>query len=151
MKKVLITIGLIATTLVLNSCQWTSSVTLTITHYSLTNESVRLVQGLPSLQPISMSVGYEVTDENNEVSNVTLADGPLVDGILKLVRKVNEPTEVIISVNNGTDGDNAEATAVLRPDTEVEFVVIHKITASANYYLVEIRGTTQLSKQIPVK
>ena len=146
MKKTLLSIGVIGFTLSLLSCQWQQSVTLTITQYSLTNDSIKLNSILPSRDPISISVSYEITDENDEVSKVVLVNGQLVDGELSLDQKVSEPTEVVISVNIGSTGQSAWTTAVLRPDSVIEFVVIHKITKDANYYLVEIKGRDHRSK-----
>lgn len=145
MTRDVLAIGLIGITLILISCQSQPVDTLTITHYSLTNESVRLVQGLPSPQPISISVDHEGTDENNEVSSVTLANGQLVDGELKLEQKITEPTEVVISVKFVTDDVNRETTAVLRPDAQVEFVVIHKVSPYAKHYSLLLKGNDHRS------
>ena len=112
-----------------------------MTHFRLTNESVRLVQGMP----ISIAIRYEITDENIEVSSVTLAEGQLVDGQLALDQKVTEPTEVLISVKVGADGKIAETTAVLKPDSTIDFVLVHTESPNANYYSVQLRGNDHRS------
>lgn len=140
MKRAVLAIGLVGFTLVLVSCQWQQSVRLTITQYSLTNESIKLNSILPNRDSISISVSYEIADENDEVSKIVLVNGQLVDGELSLDQKVSEPTEVVISVHIGSTGQSAWTTAVLRPDSVIEFVVIHKVTTDTNYYLVEIKG-----------
>ena len=145
MKKFLLAIGLITAIVFLNSCQWQNTFTMTITHFSLNNESVRLVQGIPSEQPISIAVHYEVTDENNEVRSVTLAEGQLVDGKLALDQKVIEPTRVVISVKVGADGENAWTTAVLRPNNTIDFVLVHTVTPNAIYYTVQLKGNDHRS------
>ena len=148
MKKVFVTIGLIAATLFLNSCQWQTFVKITMTHFSLTNESVRLVHGIHSEQPISITVSYEITDENNEVSIVTLTEGQLVEGELALDQKVTEPTEVVISVRVGADGDNAETTAILKPDSTIDFVLVHRESPNANNYSVQLKGNEHRSIEL---
>ena len=140
MKNAVLSIGLIGCTLVLISCQSQVVDTLTITHYSLTNESVKLVQGTPSQQPISILVSYEITDENNEASNVILANGQLVDGELNLTQGVTEPTEVLISVIQGSRLVNPGITAVLKPDSEIEFVVIHSVSSYLDRYWALLKG-----------
>ena len=140
MKKALTTIGLLFLTLVLNSCVWERSVSLSIISFSLTNESVKQVVG-PSWQPpISISVSYEVLNENNQVSKVFLVNGQMVDRELKLDRKVSEPTEVVISVSGGSTDRSAETSAVLSPDSTVKFDVIHKVTNNSGYFIVQIKG-----------
>ncbi|MXZ44573.1 MAG: TlpA family protein disulfide reductase [Gammaproteobacteria bacterium] len=145
MKKTLFTIGLVAITLILNGCQSQSVSTQTITHYSLSNESIRFVQGLPMQQPISISVSYEVADENNEVSSIILASGQLIDGELKLEQTVTEPTEVVIAVNFVTDDVTSKTSAILRPDSSVEFVVFDRVTTYGNYKQVLLKGSNHRS------
>lgn len=126
MNKVLLSIGLIGYTLVLIGCQSQVVDTLTITHYSLTNESIRLVEGDPSEQPISISVSYRVTEENDEVTRVYLANGQPVDGELQLDQQVTEPTEVVISVNFVGDQVSRRVATILSPAAEIEFFVIYR-------------------------
>lgn len=140
MKKVLVGLGLLAASLVLNSCTWQTYTKITTTHFRLSDESVRLVKGKWTEQPISISVRYEDTDENGEVSYVMLADGPLEDGELELSQSVSEPTEVVISVKVGEDGESSETTAVLKPGTEIEFVLVHRMSPRADYYYLQIKG-----------
>lgn len=151
MKRVLAVLGLVAASLVLNSCQWQSFVKITVTNFSLTTESVRLVKGNLTEQPISISVQYEDTDENGEVSYVTLADGPLEDGELELSQSVSEPTEVVISVKVGADGESAETTAILKPGTEIKFVLVHRTSARADYYYLQIKGKDHRSTDLKRK
>jgi len=139
-KKALTTIGLLFLTLVLNSCVWERSVSLTIISFSLTNESVEQIQGSPKQPPISITVSYEAMDENNQVSNIFLVKGELVDGELKLDQTVSEPTEVVISVSGGSTDQSAETTAVLEPDSKIEFVTVLRVTTRDVYYSVLIRG-----------
>ena len=146
MKKTVLVIGLVALSLMLIGCQSQQNVSTTaITHYSLTTESIRFVQGPPTQQPISMSVSYEVTDENNEVSNITLVSGQLIDGELKLEQAVTEPTEVVIAVNIVDDDAIRKTSAVLRPDSTVEFVVIDRETTYGNFVLVFLKGSNRRS------
>lgn len=145
MKKTVLAIGLVALTLLLNGCKSQYVSTQTITHYSLTNDSIKFVQGHPTQQPISISVSYEVTDENNEVSSVTLANGQLIDGELKLEQTITEPTEVVIAVNFLNDDLTSETIAVLRPDTTLEFVVFDRVTTYANYKQVLLKGSNHRS------
>lgn len=140
MKKALTTIGLVFLTLALNSCVWERSVSLTIISFSLTNESVKQVVGPLWQPPISISVSYEVLNENNQASKVFLVNGQLVDRELKLDRKVSEPTEVVISVSGGSTDRSAQTTAVLGPDSTVEFNVIRKATNNSGYFKVQIKG-----------
>lgn len=109
-----------------------------------------MTSGDPIEPSVSIRVHYEVTDENDAVSNVILADGPLIDGELKFTQRVTEPTEVVISANNG-DGYvvfwtptrgivRYWTTAVLKPDSEIEFVVTQRVTSSANYYTVYLNA-----------
>lgn len=145
MKKALLSIGVIGFAFILIGCQSRNVSTQTITHYSLTKDSIKFVQGLPTQQPISISVSYEFSDGNNEVSRVTLANGPLVDGELKLEQTITEPTEVVISATFVTDDITRETTAVLRPDTTVEFVVFDRVTKYGNNKLVLLKGNDHRS------
>ena len=140
MKNVLVILGLIAASLILNSCQWQSYIKITLTHFSLTTESVRLVKGNPTEQPISISVRSEVTDENGDESSVILAEGPLVDGKLDLNQMVTEPTKIVISAKVGEGGESTETTAVLKPGTKIEFVLVHRTSLRADYYFLQIKG-----------
>lgn len=151
MKKVLAVLGLIAASLVLNSCSWQTFAKITVTHFSLSDESVRLVSGKWTEQPIVVSVRYEVTDENGEVSYVMLADGPLEDGELELSQSVSEPTEVVISVKVGADGESTETTAILKPSTEIKFVLVHRTSARADYYYLQIKGNDDRSTDLKRK
>ncbi|MYF37600.1 MAG: TlpA family protein disulfide reductase [Gammaproteobacteria bacterium] len=146
MKRVLVALGLILVPFIFNGCQSQTFYKFSITHFRLTNESVQMTSGDPIEPMTSIRVHYEVTDENDAVSNVILADGPLIDGELKFTQRVTEPTEVVISVNNG-DGHvvfwtpikgivRYWTTAVLKPDSEIEFVVTRRATSSGNYYTV---------------
>lgn len=139
MKKAVLSIGLIGCTLVLISCQSRIVETLTLTHYSLTNESVKLVKGTPSEQPISISVSSRVTEENNELTRVSLANGQLVDGELKLDRQVTEPTEIVISVKFVTDEITRRIVTVLSPAAKIEFVVIQRASSYGNRWDVLLK------------
>ena len=151
MKNVLIVLGLFAASLVLNSCSWQTYAKITLTHFSLSDESVRLVKGKWTEQPISVSVRSEVTDENGEVSYVMLADGTLVDGELELSQTVSESTEVVISVTVGEDGEASETTAVLKPGTKIDFVLVHWVTLRAERYFLQIKGKDHRSMDLKRK
>lgn len=142
MKRVFVAIGLIVVSLGLNSChwEWQTYVSITTTHFSLTNEAVRLVKGLETEPQISIVVRYEITDENEEVSNVILANGRLVDGVLKLKHGVSKPTKVSIGVKINADGADAEITAVLAPNGKIDFVLIHRVSPNVNQYWLQIKG-----------
>ena len=116
MKRIFAIVGLIAAIFALCSCQLLSSSEVSIVRFSLTNESIRLVEGVAPKKPMSIVIQHETTDENDEASSVTLADGLLIDGELPLTRTVSEPTEVVISMKVGRTSNKAEATAVLRPN-----------------------------------
>ena len=145
MNKAIFTIGLFGFTLFLIGCQSRIVGTETITHYSLTNESVRLVQGVPSEQPISISVSSRVTEENNKVTRVSLANGQLIDGELKLDQQVTEPTEVVISVKFVTDEITRRIATILSPASEIEFVVIQRASSYGNRWDVLLKGEANRS------
>lgn len=145
MKKTVLSLGVIGIVLVFSGCQSKTSNTVSITHFRLTNESVQLTSSDPIAQSISLKVRYEVTDENDVVSNVILAEGQLVDGELLLAQSVTEPTEVLISLIREDGLESPGATALLRPDSEIEFVVIHQVTSFTKYYQVLLNGTDHRS------
>ena len=145
MKRAFVVIGLCATTLVLSSCSWQSYLEETVTHFSLTNESVTLVEGIVPEKSLKIVVRSETTDENHEGSSVMLAEGELANGRLALTRQVTEPTKVVISMNLGSVGEEPEVTAVLRPNTTIEFVLIHDVVRSKDYYKLRIMGIDQRS------
>lgn len=121
MKRVLLAIGIIAATLSLNSCQWTSFIKVPL--FILSDESVKYVEGwYYDPQVVSIKVSYDNVDENDKISTVVLADGPLIDGELLFNQKVIEPTEVKISVRYRDEEDVAETTAFIVPNTSVEFI-----------------------------
>lgn len=140
MKRVFLVLGLITTSLVVNSCSWQTYVTMTLTHFSLTNESVRLVKGIPTKRPISIMIRHENTDGSDESSGEVLADGTLIDGKLDLSHSVTEPTEIVISVKVGEDGASSETTAVLTPDNKIDFVLIHRVTPRSDRYTLQLKG-----------
>ena len=140
MKRACVVVGLVATTFVLNSCLWQNYVEETVTHFSLSNESVRLVEGIVPDKLLTIVIRSEVADENNEDSTVTLTEGELDDGRLALSRQVTEPTKVVISMKLGSEGDDPEVTAVLRPNAAINFVLIHDVVGSKDYYKLRIKG-----------
>lgn len=151
MKKAFLVLGLITTSLVLNSCQWQSYTKMVFTHFSLTNESVRLVNGILTEQPISIVIRYESTDEHGEISNVILADGPLGDGELELNQSVTEPTEIFISMKVGEGGKTSEATAVLKPSNMIDFVLVHKIYPREDFYFLQFKGKNHRSLDLELR
>lgn len=136
MKRVIFSLGLLAVLLSICSCQQRYTVSVSIYQFKLTNESVQLVSDIPIEQPLSITVSYEIADEDDEVSTVMLADGPLIDGKLELTQEVAEPTEVEVLVRSDASNPNARATAttVLRPSAEIDFVVIRKISSFSEYH-----------------
>ena len=140
MKRASVIVVLVAATLVVGGCQWQGTTRLTVTQFRLTNETVQVAPSTPIEKPIWMTIRHELTDENNGVSNVILAEGQLVDGELVLTQSVAEPTEVVISVRVGIDGDDAETSALLRPDTEIDFVVFHEKFRNRQHSFVRIKG-----------
>lgn len=134
MLRVLRAIGLIAVTLFFISCQ--STRVESFARFTLSNESVRLVQGDANIPPISVMVSYVKTDEKNNQSIVILADGRLVDGELLLRENVDKPTEVLITVSVGNDEDGREITSVLKPNGNVDFVLRYMSPISYGMYLV---------------
>ena len=122
MKKVLVAIGLIVVTLHFSSCQWTPFNHLPL--FTLSDEFVRLVEGSMFTDRISITVSYETIDENSAASTVVVADGPLVDGVLKFNQKIVEPTEIQIAVRYGENEDIAETTAFVIPNTTIKFVYL---------------------------
>ena len=145
MKRFLVAIGLIVAIFALCNCQLQSSSGASIVRFSLTNESVKLVEGVTPKEPISIVVQYETTDENDEASSVTLADGLLTDGELPLTRTVPEPTEVVISMKVGRTSNKAEATALLRPNATIDFAFIHNPFRSGVRSSLQILGKDQRS------
>ena len=145
MKKAVLALGVIGIALIFSGCQSKTINTVSITHFRLTNESVQLASSDPMEQSISLKVRYEVTDENDAVSNVILAKGQLVDGKLLLAQSVTEPTEVLISVTREDGIESPGIPALLRPDSEIEFVVIHRVTSFTEYYQVLLNGTDHRS------
>lgn len=147
MKRVLSALGLLAVLLSICSCQQQYAVSTFIYQFKLTNDSVQLVSDTPIVQPLSITVSYEVTDENDAVSTVILADGQLIDGKLELTQRVTEPTEVEILVRTDNMRLRHEnfATTVLRPTSEIGFVVIHKVSSHLNRPVVLFKGNDHRS------
>ncbi len=139
MRGVLFGLGTLVLTLHMSSCQSQRSVQKSTTLFRLTNETVQIVSGDPIEQALTITVSYEVTDENNEVTTVFLANGQLVDGELKLDQKVTQPTEVVISVSSGSTDHFAKMTTVLRPASIIEFIVINHSSTSFNYNMVFLK------------
>ena len=124
MKRLLVAIGVIAVALSFTSCNWTPFNNLP--QFILSDESVKYVDGwYHDPQVISITVSYDTVDENDEISKVVLADGPLVDGELQFKRKVIEPTEVKISVRYRDDEDVGETTAFIVPNTTGKFIFVN--------------------------
>ena len=123
MKKVLVAMGLIVITLNFSSCQWTIFDNLPL--FTLSDEFVRLTEDSWISDQISISVSYETINENSEASTVVLADGPLVDGILKFNKKIVEPTQVKIAVRYGEEEEDiAEKQVYIFPNTPIQFVYV---------------------------
>ena len=134
MKRVLAALGLITVSLIISSCQ--SSGFNRMTRFTLSSESVRLVQDAVVQPPVWVAVSYETTDEKDKASTVVLANGQLVDGELLFSHRVAEPTEVQISVNFGDNEDGREITTVLKPNTSVDVGLIYHGPHSHGLYLI---------------
>lgn len=145
MKRIFAIVGLIAAIFALCSCELLSSSEVSIVRFSLTNESIKLVEGVTPKNPISIVIQHETTDENDEASSVTLADGLLIDGELPLTRTVPEPTEVEISMKVGRTSNKAEATVLLRPNATIDFAFIHDPFRSGVRSTLQILGKDQRS------
>ena len=140
MKKVFVAIGLIGVSLILNGCE--SLDVEDVTQFTLSNESIKVVQGSAINHPISVVVSYETKEKNNEDSTEILVDGRLVDGELLLSGEVDAPTEVLISVNVAGAEKSRELSAVLSPNTTVNFVLIY---SSPHNYGLKPLGTDHRS------
>ncbi|MYC25951.1 MAG: TlpA family protein disulfide reductase [Gammaproteobacteria bacterium] len=136
MRRVLFGLGMLALTLNMSSCQSQRTILETTTQFRLTNEIIQIISGDFREKSFTLTVSYEVTDENNEVSTVFLANGQLVDGTLKLDQTVTQPTEVEISVRGDSPDHFAKMTTVLRPASVIDFIVVHLSSTSVNYYMV---------------
>ena len=149
MRRILSSLGLLTVLLSICGCQQQYTVSDSIYQFKLTNESVQLVSDNPIEQSLSITVSYEITDKNDEVSTVMLADGPVIDGKLVLTHRVTEPTEVEILVSSNTSNLTARSTVatVLKPSSEIDFVVIHRIYRSSSYATVLIKGNEYRSLQ----
>ncbi len=145
MRTVLFGLFLLVLISGMTSCQSQNSVQMTVTHFRLTNESVQVTSGDPIEQSFSIMVSYDVTDENSEVSKVILAHGQFIDGELQFSQSVTEPTEVTIEVYEGTERKSIGTDTVLRPDSIIEFIAIHRFTTYANYYAVHLIGNDHRS------
>lgn len=138
MRTVLFGLFLLVLISSVTSCQSQYSVQMTVTQFRLTNESVQVTSGNPIEQSFSIMVSYEVTDENSEVSKVILAHGQFIDGELQLTQSITEPTEVTIEVYEGAERKSIGTDTVLRPDSTIEFVAVHRFTTYANYYAIHL-------------
>ena len=133
MKRVLFGLGLLALTSSLTSCQPRFVDIVSITRYSLTNESVQITSGDAIDSSFSIKVSYAVTDENDKVSKGILADGLFINGELKLSQSVTEPTEVRIDAYACGSSRSRGASTVLRPDSKIDFIVIRRVTNYSDY------------------
>ena len=140
MKRVLFGLGLLALTSSLTSCQPRFVDIVSITRYSLTNESVQITSGEAIDSSFSIKVSYAVTDENDKVSKEILADGPFINGELKLSQSVTEPTEVRIDAYACGSSRSRGASTVLRPDSKIDFIVIRRVTNYSDYCMVFLNG-----------
>ncbi|MYD46569.1 MAG: TlpA family protein disulfide reductase [Gammaproteobacteria bacterium] len=145
MRGVVVACGLLALTLIIAGCQSRSVDIVTITHFRLSNESIQVTSGDPIESSFSITVSYGVTDENDKVSKVTLADGPFVDGKLRLSQSVTEPTEIKIDAYAGANRRSRGAGTVLRPDSIIDFIVIRRVTTYSDYYMVFLDGNDHRS------
>ena len=121
MKRVLVVIGVLMVTLSFTSCQLSPYNFSPI--YLLSDDSIKLVKGYSS-ERISLTISYETIDEHDQLTETILAEGPLLDGELKLNQRVSEPTEVKISVTRERYDDTSvgETTALLGPNNPIKFV-----------------------------
>ena len=144
MKRVLVAIGLIVVTLNFSGCAWVPTLNPfnNLPHFALSNESVKVISGVPTDDFVTITISYETTDEHENVSTVVLADGPLVEGELKFNQEVQEPKKVLISVKWEDDSETAEATAFITPDETNSFIYIY------GFNLVILKGKDHRSIDI---
>ncbi len=144
MRRVLVAIGLLVVISNFSSCSWVPAFNPfnDLPQFALSNKSVKVISGLPTDDYVTLTISYETTDENENVSTVVLADGPLVEGELKFNREVMEPTEVLISVKWMDNEDTAETTAFITPDDTNKFIYIY------GFNLVILKGEDHRSIDI---
>lgn len=130
MHKALLTIGLLALTVALCSCQVFNHIDFESNQFVITGEVIPVEQGSTAedavdskIPAMTVTVSHETVDEKGNVETVDLASGEYVAGKVLLSGKVEEPVLATITVTIEGDDTPLTTSTMIAPRANLKFGV----------------------------